>query len=197
MLSQDCRRFQADFHPGSPEGSHRRSCPACAAYAEALEQAAQLRLPLPAGLRGRLQAIARPEAAGAEPNAVASASPGPARVLGPLPQRPLPEGLRQRLREIPLKKGAQPARPPVWVLSPRYAVAASYALAVLLMGLLGDPVDRGRAAAEVVGREVGAVSREMEAVLDRTGEELRGLIDRNPENNSGSRSDREPERRIP
>jgi hypothetical protein len=95
------------------------------------------------------------------------------------------------LREIPQKKGADRAgQPPIWVLSPRYAVAASYALAVLLMGLFGDPVPRGRAVAE-------AVSREVEVVLDRTGEELRGLINRNPDNDSGSRYDRETERRIP
>lgn len=191
MLSRDCRRFQAGFHPGDPEDPHRRSCPACAVYADALEQAAKPRLPLPAGLRGRLQAIARPAAAGSggeeEPPAVLPP------VLTPLPQRPLPEGLRQRLRGIPQKKGAAPSRPPAWVLSPRYAVAASYALAVLLMGLIGNPVDRGRAAAEVVSREVGAV-------LERTEEELRGLIDRIPENDSGLwpvRNRREPERRIP
>jgi hypothetical protein len=182
VTSQDCRRFQAGFHPGAPADAHRRSCPSCAAYAEAMERAAEARLPLPAGLRGRLQAIARPEAAEV-----------PSPILRPLPQRPLPEGLRQRLREIPQKRGADPGRPPAWVLSPRYAVAASYALAVLLTGLLGNPVDRGRAAAEVVSREVGAV-------LERTGEELRGLIDRLPENDSGSwpvRNSREPERRIP
>lgn len=185
VTSQDCRRFQAGFHPGGPQDAHRRGCPACAAYAEAMERAARARLPLPADLRGRLQAIARPAAGAGEEE--------PPAVLKPLPQRPLPEGLRRRLREIPQKRGAVPGRPPAWVLRPRYAVAASYALAVLLTGLLGNPVDRGRAAAEVVTREVGAV-------LERTGEELRGLIDRIPENDSGPRpvrKSREPERRIP
>ena len=188
MVSEGCRRFQAGFHPGSPEDPHRRSCAACAAYAEALEQAAAPRLPLPAGLRGRLQAIARSEAAGLDET---EPPLNPLPVVRPLPQRPLPEGLRQRLREIPQKKGA--GRPPAWVLSPRYAVAASYALAVLLMGLTGNPVDRGRAAAEAVSREVGAV-------LERTEEQLRGLIERNIDNDSGSwpvRNRREPERRIP
>ena len=78
MLKPACRQFRVELAPGDP---HQRSCPACAAYAAAMERAA-FKVPLPARLRSKLRAI---------PGA---ASPGPRL---PLPQAPLPDPLRDRL----------------------------------------------------------------------------------------------------
>lgn len=123
MLSWACRRFRASFEPGSRH-PHRDRCTECRAYAEALERAAGLRLPVPPSLGRRLSALAAPR----------QESP----VLRfPLPQAPLPASLHERLRGI---ARPQPRRPglPAWIRSPRYAVAASYVLAVLLTALFGD-----------------------------------------------------------
>ena len=113
MLKPDCRRFRAELSPGDP---HRRSCPACAAHAAAMERAA-FRLPLPDRLRTKLRAI---------PGA---SSPGP-RLL--LPQAPLPDPLRDRLRGLARRREPKPL--PAWVRTSRYAVAASYVMAVLMGG---------------------------------------------------------------
>ncbi|MES1211539.1 MAG: hypothetical protein ABUL63_04300, partial [Acidobacteriota bacterium] len=59
MLSWACRRFRARFAPGSTH-PHRLACGDCDAFAQAVEQAAGLRLPLPAGLRRGLKSIAEP-----------------------------------------------------------------------------------------------------------------------------------------
>lgn len=123
MLSWACRRFRSSFAPGSRH-AHRDRCAECRSYAEALERAAGLRLPLPEALGRRLSALAAP--------------PKGAPVLRfPLPQAPLPPGLHERLRGIarpePRRQGL-----PAWIRSPRYAVAASYVLAVLLTALFGD-----------------------------------------------------------
>lgn len=167
MLSLACRRFRARFSPGEPDTlrhRHRQSCAACALYAAAMEKAAAPRLPLPGGLQGRLRAIARPEM-DREPKAVL---PFP---LPKLPQRPLPEGLRERLRAIPFQAGARKPEPPPWILSPRYAVAASYLLAVLGMAVLGGPVAAGLEKAQDVGREV-------KLALSQTGEAGRERIEK-------------------
>lgn len=126
MLSWACRRFRASFEPGSRH-PHRDRCAECRAYAEALERAARLRLPLPETLGRRLSALA----ARGDENPV---------LRFPVPQAPLPAGLHERLREI-----ARPAHPiprrqglPLWIRSPRYAVAASYMLAILLTAVFGD-----------------------------------------------------------
>lgn len=126
MLSWACRRFRSSFEPGSRQ-PHRDRCPECRAYAEALERAASVRLPLPEALGRRLSALA----ARGEGNPV---------LRFPVPQAPLPAGLHERLRGI-----ARPARPiplrqglPAWIRSPRYAMAASYMLAILLTAVFGD-----------------------------------------------------------
>lgn len=142
MLSWACRRFRASFAPGSRH-PHRERCAECRRYAEALERAAGLRLPVPGSLGQRLAAIAGPREE--------------APVLRfPRPQVPLPAGLHERLRGIasPQRQGL-----PVWIRSPRYAVAASYVLAVLLTALFGD-----------LG---GSLVRKVEEVVEVT--ETRGL----------------------
>jgi hypothetical protein len=130
MLSVACRRFRARFSPGpGPVHPHRRSCPECEAFAAALESAAGARLPLPAGLQRSLRAVAGPEPGAVLPFAV--------------PRLPVPGALAARLRGI--AKIATPERPapPEWVRSPRYAVAASALLALLLGPFLSDAAHRG------------------------------------------------------
>jgi hypothetical protein len=106
-----------------------------------MEQAARVRLPLPASLRSNLHAIAA-----REPGAV---------LAFPVPRVPLPEGLADRLRAI---AAGRPA-PPEWVRNPRYALAASALLALLLGPFLTGAADRGRQA-------LGAVKLEVSPLLD-------------------------------
>ncbi len=161
MLKPACRQFRAELAPGDP---HRRSCPACAAYAAAMERAA-FRVPLPARLRSKLRAI---------PGA---AAPGPRL---PLPQASLPDPLRDRLRGLARRPvRSQGPRPlPAWVRTSRYAVAASYLMAVLVGLTAGNPVQLGRQAA---GRMSQAVSERLDVwedtVRERYGETRRSLED--------------------
>lgn len=191
MLNPACLEFRSEFNPGERSGAeHRRTCAACAAYAETLERAAAVRLPLPPGLKDRLRAVAGPE-------------PLPV-IRAPLPQRPLPPALRARLQTVPRqgrRGGGPPAgRPPFWVLSPRYAVAASYVLAILLTGLFGNPLDRGRAAVHAVGREIGTVWERAEEIGSEWKGITSGLLSRDRDEKSGSalspETESEPERRM-
>jgi hypothetical protein len=168
-VSFACRRFRAAFAPGSDD-PHRRECPRCAAYAAALERAAGPRLPLPGALRQRLLAI---------PDEAADASvPVPsldlARPAGPpAPQLPLPPELRARLLALPER--SRRGGPPAWVLSPRYAVAASYVAAVLFGALLGGPGDLGRLVARGVERTLAAA--DLADIADRAGKAGRGRLE--------------------
>lgn len=215
-MSFACRRFRAAFTPGDPAAGsdHRQHCPHCDAYATALERAAAVRLPMPEALRARLLAIpalsgavapageGRERAAGA-PGTAAGMDPRP--VIAPVPQLPLPDGLRARLLALPQEAGRP--RPPAWVLAPRYAIAASYLAAVLVGAALGDPGELGRRLArgieQVVGRAestgeqnlgslqqgaaaryraareaAGSVGRSMEESLDRSIDRLDGSLPR-------------------
>lgn len=127
MLSWDCRRFRARFEPGSSH-PHRHRCAECRAFAEAVERAAGLRLPLPDALRESLRAIR------------------------PVPEIPVPEPLRGRLRGIAHPQVKQPL--PDWLLNPRYAVAASALLATLLTMAFGDVVDPGLQIASLLTEEI-------------------------------------------
>lgn len=168
MLKPACRRFRAELAPGDP---HRRSCPACAAYAAAMERAA-FKVPLPARLRSKLRAI---------PGA---SSPGPRL---PLPQAPLPDPLRERLRGLALRHACneKPRPLPAWVRTSRYAVAASYLMAVLVGLAAGNPVQFGRQAAHRMSHAVAmglSESRERldlleDTVRERVGETRRSLED--------------------
>jgi hypothetical protein len=153
VLSGACRRFRAGFAPGSVH-PHRRACRECEAFAAALESASGVRLPLPAGLRRNLGAIAGPEPDAALPFSV--------------PRLPVPDALAHRLRAIAAI--AKPA-PPEWVLHPRYAVAASALLALLLGPFLSTAAGRSLQA-------VGAVQAEVRPLLQRTGEKGREEMDR-------------------
>jgi hypothetical protein len=158
MLSFACRRFRAGFVPGSHH-PHRRDCRECAAFAAALESAAGARLPLPPSLRRDLRAIARPE---------------PAVLPFAAPRLAMPDALAGRLRAIATPAAqCRPARPalPAWARSPRYAIAASALLAVLLGPFLSSAAQRGRQA-------FAAVQTEVSPVLERTGESGRQEIGR-------------------
>ena len=170
MLNGSCRRFRARFTPGSAH-PHRRACPECEAYAAALENAAGARLPLPAGLRKNLRAIAGPEPGAVLPFAT--------------PRLAVPDSLARRLRGI-----APPARPapPEWVRSPRYAVAASALLALLLAPFFQTAAHRGIQAVDAVEAKASPVLKktaklrlEAEAAYDATRRSLEsslGFVDR-------------------
>jgi hypothetical protein len=171
MLSWTCRRCRSRFTPGSAH-PHRRACRGCDAFAAAVESAAGVRLPVPAGLRDSLREIAKPSV-----------------LPFPVPRLPMPETLAGRLRAI-----APPARPapPEWVRDPRYAVAASALLALLLGPFFSMGADRGLHALGVVrtvrdeGREeiakvrAGAVEAYEAArrSLARSTESLHGISNR-------------------
>lgn len=155
MLKWSCRRFRAEL-PQRADHPHRRSCPECAAFAAAMEKASAPRLPLPERLRGRLRSIPAAEGEGLEPRLR-------------VPSLRMPPHLRNRLRDLPHQGSAAgeppPRELPVWVRSSRYAVAASYLLAVVTMQLLGDPLELGRRAA-------GSLSEELRQVWQRSGVEI-------------------------
>jgi hypothetical protein len=143
MLSPDCRGFREEFTPSTADAvhAHRAVCPACGAWAAAMERAARP-LPLPERLRTRLLAIPEDETVLRFPA---------------VPRVPLPGGLAERLRAIP----ASAPRPeiPFWLRSSRVAIAASYFLAVVTVTALGDsgaPGALGRRAADTVTRAVRA-----------------------------------------
>ena len=163
MLTWTCRRFRARFAPGSAPGSahpHRQVCRDCDAFAAAVERAAGVRLPLPAGLRKSLSAIAMP---------AMSAAPAEGTVLPfPVPRLNVPIALAGRLSAI--AETGRPA-PPEWVLNPRYAVAASALLALLLGPFFVRGTDRGLEALSTVRDEV-------RPILSRTGEEGREELDK-------------------
>ena len=140
----------------------------------AIDTAAR-RVPMPPELTRRLQAIARPAEA---------ASPAPA-----APKAPLPPELRRRLQGIARREGVAEShrRPlPQWLASPRWAVAASGVLALLLGGLAGGPDGVGRyvtaasASAGGVARTVGSMGGktllEIEERVETTWEETRGKL---------------------
>ena len=91
MLSWGCRRFRARFSPAEPGvgAAHRGRCAECADYAQAIERAAAIRLPLPARLRAELQSLPTAAAGGLLPGRL------------PVPELPLPAALRFRLQAIP------------------------------------------------------------------------------------------------
>ncbi len=145
MLSPSCRRFRARFSPGSAH-PHRRACPECEAFAAALESAAGIRLPLPGGLRRSLRAIAAPEPAAVLPFTA--------------PRVPVPDPLARLLRAI-----APASRPPLpeWLRSPRYAVAASAILALLLGPALSRAAHHSLEVLDTVHAQVTPLVRRTEA----------------------------------
>lgn len=118
-------------------------------------------------------------------------------MLRKIPSVPMPDRLRERLRKIPTADGevivfpvrraplpgalrerllAQAPAPalPNWIRSPRYAVAASYVLALATVLFLDNPVVRGLEAVHSVTRALGAT---LERTIERTGEESREKLE--------------------
>ncbi|HYU32004.1 MAG TPA: hypothetical protein VEW48_07565 [Thermoanaerobaculia bacterium] len=153
MLNRECRRFREEFTPGILD-PHRETCPSCAAYAAALERAASApQLAMPERLRGELKGVL-PFVRHDAPRL-------------PVPQTPLPAGLRDRLRAIPRE---QRREPPVWIRSSRWAVAASYFLTVVMLQAVGDPVALGRRTTDTLVRTWGQTWTEVrEERLPRIG----------------------------
>jgi hypothetical protein len=78
----------------------------------------------------------------------------------------MPPQLRDRLRQMSRRQEAPPL--PAWVRSSRYAVAASYLLAVLLGATIGNPVEAAGALSRSVDRAVRPrVEHAIENVEDR------------------------------
>lgn len=128
----------------------------------------------------------------------------------PVPRLPLPAGLRGRLLALPRQTTVR-QRPPAWILSPRYAVAASYVVAVLLGAAVGDPAELGRRIARGVNETLGraeaagerrlgslqeaasvryrearqAVERTVERTVEQSAERLKGLEEKLQEVPSG------------
>jgi hypothetical protein len=165
MLKPSCRRFRMELTPGA-DHPHAKSCPACAAYAAAMERAAK-KVPLPSRLRSKLRAI---------PGAAADDAP-----RLPMPQAPMPAQLRDRLQQMSRRRQAPPVRSPMppipaWARSSRYAVAASYLLAVLVGAALGNPVEAAGALSRSVDRAVRPrVEHAIENVEDRSRRHLGDL----------------------
>lgn len=127
-MNRSCIRFREALTPGARD-PHRDSCPTCDTFARAVETAAAARLDAPpsAGLLDRLRAIPEDE----ERRRCS---------VDAVPELPLPEALRERLRGIP----AEQNRPPSWIRRPGYTVAASYLLTVLIGTALGNPATFAR-----------------------------------------------------
>lgn len=148
MLSFACLRFRARFSPGA-RLAHRGACAACGAYAAAMERAAAVSVPLPGPLAAALRDI---------PGRQTSVALPVARVAVPGP-------LYDRLRAIPRQAGR--SRPPAWIRSPRYAIAASTLLTVLFGAFGGDPGKAGRAVSETLSAGVTSVVRAADGLFSR------------------------------
>jgi hypothetical protein len=180
MLSRECRRFREDFTPGAQD-PHRESCPACAAYASAMERAAAApKLRLPEGLRGQLRDVL-PFVWHDAPRL-------------PVPQAPLPAGLKNRLRAIPREERREP---PAWLRSSRWAVAASYFLTVVMLHTVGNPLALGQRATATLARTWNQAWTEVRqerlpelesAVADRYGAAVGSLESSWTELRSGARA---------
>jgi hypothetical protein len=164
MLSWACRRFRARFAPGAAL-PHRRACADCNAYAAAVEQAAGVRLPLPASLRRNLKALAGEDA-----------EAGTGTVLPfPVPWLAVPDELARRLRRIAAPARSSPPAPPEWVRSPRAAIAASVLLALLFGPLLAGAADRGQQALELAHQ---LAHQKVEPLVEDAGAESHRVLGR-------------------
>lgn len=128
MLSHECEAFRQRYERGAAD-PHLERCTACRRFAEFVDGLARVgfRAPLEDELRTRLREV--PSHAGGAPEA-----------LPRLPELPLPAGLGVRLRAIARRQRTQTkTTTPIWIRSPRYAVAASYLLTLLIAGTVGNP----------------------------------------------------------
>jgi hypothetical protein len=125
MLTRECQDFRRSYEAGR-QGDHRDSCESCDRFAELIDSLGQwgMNAPLGNSLRQRLRDL--PE--GQERQALAAPR---------LPLLPLPVALEGRLKQI--ARPRQMAELPIWIRSPRFAIAASYLLTVLIGATIGNP----------------------------------------------------------
>lgn len=155
--SPECEAFRRRYERGITD-PHLESCAACRRFAAFVDSLARVgyRAPLEDELRARLRDV--PAAAGGAPQP-----------LPRLPQLPLPPSLAVRLRRIARRGAARPV--PIWIRSPRYAIAASYLLTLLIAGTLGNPAAFATETASHIDR-FGVVIQSVEA---RSRETVGGL----------------------
>ncbi len=125
MLTRECQDFRRSYEAGRHD-AHRDTCEACGRFAELVDSLGRWGMNTPLGntLRRRLRDL--PE--GEEQRALA-----PPR----LPMLPLPAALERRLKQI--ARMLQKSEPPIWIRSPRFAIAASYLLTLLIGATVGNP----------------------------------------------------------
>jgi hypothetical protein len=125
LLTRECQEFRRTFEAGRHD-AHRDACETCGRFAELIDGLGRwgMKAPLADSLRQRLRDL---------PEGEKQWELGPPR----LPMLPLPVSLEQRLKQI---ARTQPkAELPIWIRSPRFAIAASYLLTVLIGATVGNP----------------------------------------------------------
>ena len=145
-LAPECREFQRHYERGRRD-DHLETCAECRSFVEFVDGLRRLgtSTPLADSLRERLRGLpAREEGVPTFPT---------------VPQLPLPAALAQRLRRI-ARQGAREL--PIWIRSPRYAIAASYLLTLLIGGTLGNPAAWAASAASPL-ETVGAKLQQVQA----------------------------------
>lgn len=142
MLTPDCLAFRKAYEPGDAD-PHRDQCAACQEFADLVDalQGLGFRQPLGDRLRQRLRQLPEQE----DQRSLA---------FPQLPMLPLPPGLERRLQRI-ARAAVRGAELPIWIRNPRFAVAASYVLALLFTASVGNPAAWGQSAADRLDR-VGA-----------------------------------------
>jgi hypothetical protein len=129
VLKPECERFQRLYEHGRGTGhvgaGHLEECEECRRFAAFVDGLSRLGLASPLGdeLRARLRGV---------PEATLGVVAFPR-----VPSLPLPARLEQRLRRI-ARQGIRETLP-IWIRSPRYAIAASYLLALLVTATVGNP----------------------------------------------------------
>lgn len=148
MLKPDCKAFRERYERGQ-RNLHRDGCADCREFAEFVDGLNRLSYnqPLDDQLRARLRSLADEEE-------------GRLPLMPRMPLLPLPEALRKRLQLI--ARGGLPKAPPIWIRSPRYAIAASYLLTLLIAGTIGNPAAWASTAQPQIAR-VGSVWAELQA----------------------------------
>jgi hypothetical protein len=130
-LPSDCLEFRRSHEAGQSH-PHLDECSDCRSFAEFVGGLRQLGVhtPLADELRGRLRGL--PEAEERRQFAIPQ-----------VPMLPLPAALERRLKRI-ARVASRPREAPLWIRSPRFAVAASYLLTVIFAGTLGNPAAWGQ-----------------------------------------------------
>ncbi len=162
QLPAECQKFQRLYEGGAGH-EHPKTCDECRRFVEFVDGLRRLGMstPLEDDLRARLRGLpAREDGLPAFP---------------PVPQLPLPAALAERLRRI-ARQGAQEL--PIWIRSPRYAIAASYLLTILIGATLGNPA----AWASSAGGRIETVGSALQQVRVSGKERWDGVEERAAEN---------------